>query len=615
MDSKVAFIPGVTGPSQKSQAGAVPTLSLGGVLNQVSSFFGWTAPSAPPTHKRVQATSKSRQAREATLKALASTQQAPKSSNAHLSKEQAPDRHEGTSKSTRSNADSLRVIPTHAISCAQNSSKRQFVRGSSTVKATKSIVPRRKEFQVRSSSSKVLSQAPKKTTALRKGLLRQYSPNLVWRTSDSPKVVSAYSTLTAAPLPPPPKNELQNKVARKTIAQNPGLFGITSPIKVDAFERNLKDHPNQSFVQSVVRGLKYGFWPWANTNDATLPTTYDGSRQRQPITSKVKADFVRQQRDEEVTLGRWSKPFGKELLPGMHSSPIAAVPKSTPGKFRLIIDQSCGPHALNSMIPKSQVKVKLDTVHDLGTKLLVVRKKHPTRRLVLFKSDVKSAYRQLPMHPSWQIKQVVSIDGQCHVDRCNTFGNRGGGWNWDAFASLVNWIGTEKKNIPDLLGYVDDNFGWEFEGNTKYYKPYNKHLPAKQTRLLKLWDELGVPHDEEKQLSGPCLPILGYEVDANAMTVKVPDEKKAKVTQLLRNYAHEGTSYTLKELQSVAGSTNAVLCLYPSLRPGLRGLFDEMAGKEGAGTKLTITKPVARSLSKLADYLEHAEPIRIRQKK
>ena len=459
----------------------------------------------------------------------------------------------------------------------------------------------------------VFSQAPQKT--LRKSLLRQYSPTLIWRKSDSPKAVSAYSTLTAPPLPSPPQNELQNNVARETISRNPDLFEITTPINVDAFERHLKDHPNQPFVESVVRALKNGFWPWADTTDPTLPTTHDGSHQRQPITNKAKAIFIRQQRDEEVELGRWSKPFGKKLLPGMYASPIGAVPKSTPGKFRLIIDQSNGPHALNSMIQKSQVRVKLDSIHDLGTALLAARQEHPGRKLTLFKSDVKSAYRQLPMHPLWQIKQVVFIDDQHHVDRCNAFGNRGGGWNWNAFASLVNWIGIEKKNIPDLLCYVDDNFGWEFEGNTRYYGPYQKHLPAKQIRLLKLWDELGIPHEEEKQIFGPCLTILGYEVDANAMTVTVPDEKKAKVTRLLRSYAHEGGSYTLKELQSVAGSVDAVLCLYPHFRPSLRGLFDEMAGEDGPSTNIILTKPVARSLSKLADYLEDAQPIHIRQQK
>jgi hypothetical protein len=105
-------------------------------------------------------------------------------------------------------------------------------------------------------------------------------------------VVSAYSTLAALPLPSPPKNELQNKVARKTIAQHPDLFKITTPIKVDAFEKNLKDHPNQPFVKSVVRALRKGFWPWANTSDPSLPTTYDGSHQQQSITSKDKVNFI-----------------------------------------------------------------------------------------------------------------------------------------------------------------------------------------------------------------------------------------------------------------------------------------------------------------------------------
>jgi len=160
------------------------------------------------------------------------------------------------------------------------------------------------------------------------------------------------------------------------------------------------------------------------------PQRGSGQRIESPTTSKDKANFIKQQSEDEMNLGRWWKPFGKpELQPGMHASPISAVPKSTPGKFRLVNDQSRGPHSLNSAIEKSQVKVKLDTVHDLGSKLLAVRKKDPNRKLILWKSDVKSAYRQLPVHPLWQIKQAVPVDGQYHIDHCNSFGNRGSGWN------------------------------------------------------------------------------------------------------------------------------------------------------------------------------------------
>ena len=462
--------------------------------------------------------------------------------------------------------------------------------------------------------AKVFSHS-KTTIALRKKLLRQRCPTLIWRESDTPGTTSAYSTLTAPPVPSPPKNELQNKVARRTISQNPDLFKVVSPIKADVFEKHLADHPNPTYVNSVVRSLKNGFWPWADTSDPSFPTTYDGSGQCSPTTSKDKAEFIKQQSQDEMNLGRWSEPFGKKLLPGMHSFPISAVPKSTPGKFRLVGDQSRGPHSLNSTIPKKSVKVKLDSIHDLGNRMLAVRKKHPKRKICLWKSDVKSAYRQLPVHPLWQIKQAVPVDGQYHIDRCNTFGSRGGGWAWDRFISLVNWIGVEKKGISDLLGYVDDNFGWEFENNKRYYKPYKKHMPAKQARLLELWDELGIPHDEEKQLSGPSLRILGYDVDAHAMTVKVPDEKKEKVVQLLRGNAHEGKAYTMNELQTVAGSVGSTLSLYPRLRPGLRVLFDEMAEQKPGATKLKVTKDVARSLSELANYLEDAPPVPIKEQK
>ena len=204
-------------------------------------------------------------------------------------------------------------------------------------------------------------------------------------------------------------------------------------------------------------------------------------------------------------------------------------------------------------------------MYDLGNEPIVV-KKYPKRKLILWKSEV-----------------------------------------------LVNWIGTEKKGVSDLLGYVDDNFGWEFANEKEYYKPYKKHMPTNQARLLRLWDEIGLPHDEEKQLSGPYLRILGYDVDANKMTVQVPDDKKEKVVQLLRSHAKEGKPYTVKELQTVAGSVNSALNLYPRIRPRLHALYDEMAKQEPGTSKLTVTKDVARNMSGLADVLKTA-PIQEQKK-
>jgi len=173
---------------------------------------------------------------------------------------------------------------------------------------------------------------------------------------------------------------------------------------------------------------------------------------------------------------------------------------------RLIIDQSSGPHALNSTIPKSQVKVKLDNIHDLGTVLLAGSKRSiPNEKLTLFKSDVKSAYRQLPMDPLFQIKQVVSIDGQRHVDRPQHLWKiEGVDGTGTSFASLVNWIGTEeKRKYPISWDMSTITLAGNLKETQSTTSHTRKHLPAKQTRLLRLWDELGIPHDEEKTTFWP----------------------------------------------------------------------------------------------------------------
>ncbi|KAF8223350.1 hypothetical protein L208DRAFT_1173917, partial [Tricholoma matsutake] len=56
------------------------------------------------------------------------------------------------------------------------------------------------------------------------------------------------------------------------------------------------------------------------------------------------------------------------------------------------------------------------------------------------------------------------------------------------------------------------------------YPPYHKFLPNKQTKLLLLFNEIGVPHDERKQMFGAPLTIISLDVDPNAMTITMPPD-------------------------------------------------------------------------------------------
>src|SRR5882724_2050392 len=94
----------------------------------------------------------------------------------------------------------------------------------------------------------------------------------------------------------------------------------------------------------------------------------------------------------------------------------------------------------------------------------------------LFKSDVLAAYWRLLMHPLWQLKQVVTIDGERHVDRCMVFGSRSSPRIWCTFMGLVTWIGIHVYSIKDLLHYMDDSFSYDTNLSLEYYRPYNTYL-------------------------------------------------------------------------------------------------------------------------------------------
>ena len=291
---------------------------------------------------------------------------------------------------------------------------------------------------------------------LQRSLRPKYLRHNIYHT-DTFSLSTADWTEYALPLPSPPKNETDNPIVSKTITENPSLFKIITPINVNRFESLLSDHLNQPFVSSVCRGLREGFWPWADTLKDGYPITHDASLPTS--TDPAKALFLRQQRDIELQKGRFSPSFGRDLLPGMYSMPIHAVPKPGSSDLRMVTDQSAGRFSLNSMIARDDIKgYPLDNMKHLGEELLLFRRTHGDEPLMLFKSDVAEAYRLLLVHPFWQIKQVNTFDGKRYVDRCNPFGGRGSGCLWISVNGLVTWIARYVRNIPTLLVYSDNAF-------------------------------------------------------------------------------------------------------------------------------------------------------------
>ncbi|THH27792.1 hypothetical protein EUX98_g6401 [Antrodiella citrinella] len=421
----------------------------------------------------------------------------------------------------------------------------------------------------------------------------------LWNEAETPVTPSATLSESLRPIPGPPPEALRDAAAWNTINTHPDLFKFSCPVNVDRFESLLSSHPNRPLVDSVVRGLREGFWPFAQV-DPNAPDLWDEpSYTVDPDALAFIADYAQ----KEELAGRYSAPFDFDLLPGMYSMPIHAVPKPHSDKLRLINNHSAGRYSLNSFISKDDVGMRPDNVQDLGRNLLFLRQEAGDVPLWLFKSDVSGAYRLIPMHPLWQLKQVVTIGGLRRIDHCMCFGSRGSPDIWCSFMSLVLWIAIRIKFIELLLAYMDDAFSFDTNMTLVHYPRYDSCLPEKQVRLLLLWDELGIPHDPAKQLFGRTLTIIGYHVDPINMTISLPLESSQALVAAVRAFLDDCDSHRrqpLRHWQKLIGWINWGLNVQPLARPALQSSYAKIQGKQHAHAGVSINRAVRRDLEWVA---------------
>lgn len=204
---------------------------------------------------------------------------------------------------------------------------------------------------------------------------------------------------------------------------------------------------------------------------------------------------------------------------------------------------------------------------------------------------------------------MVKINGTYNVDHNNNFGSRAGGGLWGKVFSLVMWIAIFVFHLIDLLAYVDDVFSWDEAGNLVWYSRYGRSLPAKQASFLRVLDLLNVPHDDEKQLWGPVLPIIGFVVDTEKMSITMPADAKADLVASIRLFAIAGKRFPLSHFQQLAGWINWALNVYPRLRPGLCVMYEKMAGKSKPSASLRVSKALCRELVWLANHMESSDGV------
>ena len=95
------------------------------------------------------------------------------------------------------------------------------------------------------------------------------------------------------------------------------------------------------------------------------------------------------------------------------------------------------------------------------------------------------------------------------------------------------WITIYVYLLPDLMHYMDNAWSYEIDPTLAFYEPYDTWFPLKQVKLLQLYDKLGLPHVQKKQLFSCTLEIIGLVVNPINMPIMMSD--KSAVTPQVKS--------------------------------------------------------------------------------
>ncbi len=182
----------------------------------------------------------------------------------------------------------------------------------------------------------------------------------LWPSFDDPDVLSPAALLTekSPPLASPPECLIHDPQIRQTLDSLKDAIEVKTPFDADKLELMLTDHPNPTFVQSVIKGLREGFWPFDEGDWEAEIGEIIGNY----ATEELDLNVIRSFCDKEISAERWSQPLHfSNLLPGMKISPMFVVWQEKP---RVVTDHLAS--GLNDGIPRSEAKVQYDDMHPFG---------------------------------------------------------------------------------------------------------------------------------------------------------------------------------------------------------------------------------------------------------
>ena len=171
---------------------------------------------------------------------------------------------------------------------------------------------------------------------------------------------------------------------------------------------------------------------------------------------------------------------------------------------------------------------------------------------LLYKQDLKQAYRQIPVDPGDIHVLGYMFQGHLYFDRVLPMGLRS---SCQACQRVTNAVAYAFGELGfGLVNYIDDLAGAESQDRAE----------EAFASLGSLLDDLGLGESLNKACSpSTAMSFLGIQFDTVSGTLSIPQDKLQEICDLLKEWLGK-VSASRKEVQSLMGSLNFLAaCVCP----------------------------------------------------
>ena len=356
------------------------------------------------------------------------------------------------------------------------------------------------------------------------------NPNVSTHTSAAGVVPTA--------IPSPPVHSGPTAVVPNTPTSATGAESskplASSPIDIHRLEHELLHHPNRTFVNSLIHTLRFG-----------ARIGYTGPQQsrvsRNLVSASQHPEVVSGNITKEIQSGRVVGPFTSPPLPNLQCHPVGVVPKKHSSEWRTIYHLSYPEgDSINDHIPKELYSLNYVRVDDA---IRILQNLGPGSFMA--KTDLKSAFRLIPIHPDdWNLLGIY-WQSKFYVDLYLPFGLRSAPYIFNQLSDALEWILKHNYGVKHVIHILDDFFIAE---------PSKLRCLLSFSSLLRAFISVKAPVVASKTL-GPSqvLEFMGIVLDSVRMEARLPDDKLSRLKNMLQSFTSR-RSARLVELQSLIGT-------------------------------------------------------------